>query len=139
MLAHHEAWLSAHPERSSEWFVDRMREGFHIHHIDGNHDNNDANNLVMIESGDHMLLHNGAKRLLWRPPSARKSAGGRPRKSAEVKSLKARLTDAERQLASVRRFYEREAKEESVRLNWRSAKDESLRALNEAMLVRGNC
>ena len=33
--------------------------GFDIHHIDGNHDNNDENNLILIYNNDHhMLLHN---------------------------------------------------------------------------------
>jgi len=56
---HHLAWLSAHADRSIEWFSDRMCEGFDIHHLDGDHTNNDPANLVMIEHQDHMRLHTG--------------------------------------------------------------------------------
>ena len=39
--------------------------GFDVHHMDGNHTNNDPSNLVLIEHGDHMMLH-GKKRRLGR-------------------------------------------------------------------------
>ena len=32
-------------------------EGFDVHHIDGDHDNNDPDNLVLIEHADHFRLH----------------------------------------------------------------------------------
>lgn len=32
-------------------------EGFHIHHIDGNYDNNDISNLQMLTPEEHMRLH----------------------------------------------------------------------------------
>lgn len=38
---------------------ERMADGFDIHHLDGNHDNNDPANLVLIEHTDHMALHGG--------------------------------------------------------------------------------
>lgn len=76
--SYHEVWLSVHPERSREWLERMLKDGFHIHHIDGDHQNDDPLNLVLIESGDHMMLHNGKARLLWKP---RKASGGRPRKS----------------------------------------------------------
>ena len=63
MDSHHEAWLAAHPGRSREWLVERLRDGFDIHHIDGNHGNNDARNLVLIECSDHLMLHNGGTRV----------------------------------------------------------------------------
>jgi hypothetical protein len=34
-----------------------LKDGFHIHHIDGNHNNNDPKNLAMIEGLDHLALH----------------------------------------------------------------------------------
>jgi hypothetical protein len=57
MQSYHLAWLSAHPDRTPEWLRDRFRDGFDIHHIDGNHANDDPTNLVLIEHGDHMRLH----------------------------------------------------------------------------------
>lgn len=54
---HHEAWLSAHPERSSEWLNARILDGFDVHHLDGDHSNNDPLNLVLIDHVDHMRLH----------------------------------------------------------------------------------
>lgn len=59
---YHYAWLSDHPERTEDWLLRMMAEGFHIHHVDGDHDNNDPLNLVLIEGGDHLLIHNGVKR-----------------------------------------------------------------------------
>lgn len=57
MKAYHEIWLSAHPSRTEAWLQDRLKDGFDIHHIDGDHKNNDPDNLVLIESQDHMRLH----------------------------------------------------------------------------------
>jgi len=56
---YHEAWLTAHPNRTREWLEERLRDGFDIHHIDGNHSNDDPSNLVLIEHRDHMMLHGG--------------------------------------------------------------------------------
>ena len=50
-------WLGAHPNRSQEWLQERLRDGFDIHHVDGNHMNDDPANLVLIEHDDHMRLH----------------------------------------------------------------------------------
>lgn len=66
---YHYAWLAAHPERTEEWLVGIIGQGFHIHHMDGNHDNDEPRNLILIESGDHMLIHNGVARLIWKPPT----------------------------------------------------------------------
>lgn len=57
MPLHHVAWLSNHPNRSVEWFKEMLRHGFDVHHVDGNHSNNDPDNLVLIEHRDHMRLH----------------------------------------------------------------------------------
>ena len=54
---HHIAWLSVHPDRSIEWFKRALREGFDVHHMDGDRRNNDPENLVLIETADHMNLH----------------------------------------------------------------------------------
>ena len=98
LLPHHSAWLSAHPERSEEWLRDRCRDGFDIHHIDGNHGNNDPANLVLIEHRDHMMLHAG-QRLKGRAHAAnikdrlkmRPSAIGRT--CYEMRSMGYRWTD----------------------------------------------
>lgn len=57
LAVHHKIWLEAHPKRSAEWLADRIRDGFVIHHADGNHGNNVADNLLLIEQLDHILLH----------------------------------------------------------------------------------
>ena len=63
MKPYHEAWLSAHPERSRDWLETRLKDGFDIHHIDGDANNDNPSNLVLIECGDHLMLHNGKTRL----------------------------------------------------------------------------
>jgi hypothetical protein len=59
MLDYHKAWLSAHPDRTEDWLKDKILEGFDVHHLDGNHANNEPSNLVLIEHDDHMMLHGG--------------------------------------------------------------------------------
>lgn len=54
---YHWAWLTAHPERSQEWLRAKLLDGFDIHHIDGNHENDDPANLCLLEHVDHMRLH----------------------------------------------------------------------------------
>lgn len=54
---HHLAWLEANPHRSAEWLKDRLRDGFHVHHIDCDHGNNDPENLLLLDGVDHMRLH----------------------------------------------------------------------------------
>jgi hypothetical protein len=34
-----------------------------VHHLDGDHANNDTANLVLIECADHLMLHNGGRRI----------------------------------------------------------------------------
>lgn len=53
----HTAWLSAHPYRTEEWLREKLRDGFDVHHMDGDKANNDSSNLVLIEHVDHMRLH----------------------------------------------------------------------------------
>ena len=59
---YHYAWMEVHPHLGVEWLEGKLREGFDIHHLDGDHGNNDPMNLVLIYCGDHMMLHNGSKR-----------------------------------------------------------------------------
>lgn len=54
---YHYVWLSAHPERNKDWLQFMLKAGFDIHHLDGDHDNNAPENLVLIEHIDHMRLH----------------------------------------------------------------------------------
>jgi hypothetical protein len=54
---HHFAWLRKHPERDETWLCERLRDGFHVHHLDGNHNNDSEENLVLLEGKDHMGLH----------------------------------------------------------------------------------
>lgn len=54
---HHISWLILHPTRDAQWLKDRLLEGFDVHHVDGDHDNNDPRNLVLIEHVDHMRMH----------------------------------------------------------------------------------
>jgi len=55
--SYHLVWLSVHPDRSPEWLKDKLRDGFDIHHVDGDHENDVPSNLVLIEAVDHMRLH----------------------------------------------------------------------------------
>ena len=78
---YHVIWLSVHPQRSENWLRDKLSDGFDIHHVDGDHSNNDPNNLVLIEHRDHFMLHGG------RPKFVRSAKPG-PRKRAPNKRLK---------------------------------------------------
>ena len=73
---YHYAWLSAHPERTKDWLRFMMKAGFDIHHLDGDHDNNSSENLVLIEHRDHMRLHGmqGKGRIQMRHVLAAKQA-----------------------------------------------------------------
>lgn len=61
---YHYVWLSEHPHRNEEWLCRMLQDGFHVHHLDGDHDNDAAENLVLIDGVDHLMIHNGAKRSL---------------------------------------------------------------------------
>lgn len=54
---HHRAWLQAHPSRSETWLRQHIADGFDVHHLDGNHGNDDPANLLLIEDQDHRSLH----------------------------------------------------------------------------------
>jgi hypothetical protein len=80
---HHKAWLDAHPHRTLEWLKERTSDGFDIHHVDGDRENNAPENLVMIECSDHMMLHGSRmlrlsaqdKRRACRPKISKDSSG----------------------------------------------------------------
>ena len=57
MKAHHLAWLKAHPERTAAWLGQAFEQGFEVHHLDENHDNDHPENLVLIEHTDHFKIH----------------------------------------------------------------------------------
>jgi len=59
MEQYHKAWLAAHPERDEAWLKERLKDGFHVHHVDGDHSNNEAGNLILVDGVDHLHLHNG--------------------------------------------------------------------------------
>lgn len=75
MADHHLVWLMSHPHRSSDWLRNALKDGFDVHHIDGDHSNNAPENLVLIEHVDHMALH-GCKTRLGRLRTT-KNAGRR--------------------------------------------------------------
>jgi len=55
--SYHRAWLSLHHNRDEAWLREKLREGFDVHHLDGNKENEAPENLVLIEHLDHMRLH----------------------------------------------------------------------------------
>lgn len=57
MEPYHRAWLAVHPDRTEGWLRDRLAEGFDVHHLDGDHGNDEPGNLVLIEHLDHMRIH----------------------------------------------------------------------------------
>lgn len=57
----HRIWLSCHPNRTESWLRERLEDGFHIYHADGDHKNDTPSNLIMIEGLDHMLIVHGHK------------------------------------------------------------------------------
>ena len=57
MEEYHIAWLAGHPDRSEAWLREKLAEGFDVHHLDGDHFNNDFNNLVLVYHADHMRMH----------------------------------------------------------------------------------
>lgn len=100
---YHYAWLSVHPERTEEWLIGILAQGFHIHHMDGDHSNDDPKNLVLIEGGDHMMVHNGVTRLIWKPKLVIKPKEKKPTKKSLQKAiaqLEVKLVEAEKQKQS---------------------------------------
>ena len=69
MKDYHYVWLDNHTDRTEKWLEGAISEGFDIHHMDGDHDNTDSTNLVLIEISDHFMLHSNGnlKRLTMIP------------------------------------------------------------------------
>lgn len=57
LKSYHAAWLLVHPHRDEEWLREKLKEGFDIHHVDGDHSNDEPSNLILMEAVDHMRLH----------------------------------------------------------------------------------
>src|SRR5215472_650540 len=72
-LSAQEAWLAAHPERDLEWLRKQLRQGFGVHHADGNQANNDPDNVMLIEQADHYRLQ--ARGILATPVANPKPIG----------------------------------------------------------------
>jgi hypothetical protein len=89
---HHKAWLAAHPDRSADWLKRMLVEGFQVHHIDGDHDNNHPSNLALIEGNDHMRLHGLFSLIRTDNAVSRKGGKGRwANKTAKEKSAHMRM------------------------------------------------
>jgi len=61
LQSYHYAWLQAHPEYSAEWLASKLREGFHVHHVDFDHSNDAPDNLVLVFGVDHLANLHGWK------------------------------------------------------------------------------
>lgn len=61
LQSYHRVWLSCHPGRTEQWLRERLADGFHVHHADGDHANDAPSNLILIEGLDHMLIVHGHK------------------------------------------------------------------------------
>lgn len=56
-LSYHQIFIDAHPELG----LKEVPEGWVIHHKDGNHSNNDPDNLQLMTRADHCSLHQKGK------------------------------------------------------------------------------
>jgi hypothetical protein len=82
---YHYAWLSDNSSMDVFELMTLLKRGFDIHHLDGDHGNNDPFNLVLIWGADHMMLHNGKKRMTRNPHHSAK----------RIKKLKKKLKNKE--------------------------------------------
>jgi hypothetical protein len=53
LAVYHYAWLDTHPHRNETWLRKRLADGFDVHHLDGDDENDLPDNLVLIEATDH--------------------------------------------------------------------------------------
>lgn len=68
-----------------------LRDGFDVHHLDGDHSNDDPANLALIEHTDHMRLHGMGVTLGRLKP--RSPSKGKPR-TRVTRKMAARAIDA---------------------------------------------
>lgn len=54
---HHAAWLRRNTHRDAEWLQRMIDDGFEVHHLNEDEHNNDPTNVVLLDMGDHALLH----------------------------------------------------------------------------------
>src|SRR5579859_1990253 len=79
LASYHLVWLAAHPHRTADWLRERFKDGFDIHHLDGDKGNEASDNLVLIEHSDHMMLHGGRRLGRLGPNKARRPHKARRR------------------------------------------------------------
>jgi hypothetical protein len=98
----HAAWLAANPNISEDWLRQKIVEGFDIHHIDGDHWNNDPDNLALIWHDDHLGKLHGLKHLRRRPGLRKATSARRPPRPGGLtpKELRAKAK-SEAYLASI--------------------------------------
>ena len=48
-----------------------LKKGFDVHHVDGNHNNNELSNLAVLTRGEHVKAHNATKRIIRNPINGR--------------------------------------------------------------------
>lgn len=116
LSAHHQAWIDCHPHRSERWLRARLSDGFDVHHMDGNPQNNDPDNLVLIEHDDHMRIHGNQNISVFRfLPMSDCKGKGLPSRLAQLPDGRYIATlPRERKAVAVKRFLESPGAE-----NWR--------------------
>lgn len=105
---YHMIWLAVHPRRTEAWLRARLSEGFTVHHLDLNHDNNDPKNLALIEGRDHMMIHSGGRPMLrgFKKKATKQPVGrkGRRREVLTPDGTWIRLMRGEKPADAIRRW-----------------------------------
>jgi hypothetical protein len=83
MNKYQRVWLAAHPKRTKEWLAEKIRDGFDVHHADGDHQNDAPDNLVLIESTDHLKLHGMVANRMAGSEAIRQAKAQREREAKE--------------------------------------------------------
>ena len=88
---HHFGWKSTpralHREIYSD-LVGKIPDGYHIHHIDGNTENNDPSNLQALPPGEHARITLLEERTLAKRLESKRSSAGREKNSVAQKNRK---------------------------------------------------